>query len=411
MNTEYTIESANENSPEELLLSSQINKVAGKLLVLIVAILMAIGIVSVYSSQAGLAVTKNSSFEYYFLWRQLIFSFLGIATVLFVAQLDYHIFWKTSKIILFASILLLTLLLVMKAVGLIVGTSRWLGVGFLKFQVSDSAKYAIIFHLSRLISEKQGYIKDLHNSYYPMLVLLMTVVSLVALEPNFSTASLIALIGFTLMFIGGVNIRHLMTTMTLLITSAAFFTITGQYRLAAFLSFISEVISGGDINFNYQASQTLSGLRSGGIFGIGLAVGNLKNSLPLSYNDFVFVIITKYYGFVGALLIIILYMGFFLCGLIIAKHASDNFGKCVASGITFCITVWALVNILGTFHVIPAVYGINLPFISYGGTNLLFESVGVGILVNISRGDCLDDRMSMLLSQAIKRSKYLITKK
>ena len=197
--SDNTPEPAGVSAPNELSLPSGREGVVGKLLVLIVAILMSIGIVVVYSSGAGWAVTKYSSSEY-FLWRQIIFSLLGIGTVLVVAQLDYHVFWKTSKIILFASILLLMLLFAMKVVGLISGAARWIGVGPLKFQVSDFAKYAVIFHFSRLISEKQGYIKDLYNSYYPMLLLLMVVVTLVAIEPNFSTASLIALTGFTLMF-------------------------------------------------------------------------------------------------------------------------------------------------------------------------------------------------------------------
>ena len=138
--------------------------IAGKLLLLIVAILMCIGIVVVYSSGAGWAENKYSSSEY-FLWRQLTFSVLGIFTILLFAQLDYHVFWKTSKIMLFASIALLTLLLSMKAVGIISGAARWIGFGPVKFQVSDFAKYAVIFHFSRLISEKQGYIRDLHTSY------------------------------------------------------------------------------------------------------------------------------------------------------------------------------------------------------------------------------------------------------
>ncbi|MEI7825211.1 MAG: FtsW/RodA/SpoVE family cell cycle protein [Chlorobiaceae bacterium] len=353
---------------------------AGKLLVLIVSILMSIGIVVVYSSGAGWAVTKYASSEY-FLWRQLIFSFLGIVTVFFVAQLDYHIFWKTSKIILFASILLLTLLLAMKAVGLISGAARWIGIGLLKFQVSDFAKYAVIFHFSRLVSEKQGYIKDLHTSFYPMILLLMIVVSLVALEPNFSTASLIALIGFTLMFIGGVNIRHLITTISLLIPVAAIFAIAAPYRRAR----LHSLASGNAQGATYQVVQALIGLGNGGLFGLGIGASKQRELyLPLSYNDFVFVVIGEEYGFVGAIAVIALFVGFFVCGLIIAKHAADNFGKYVAIGITMAITLFAFVNIAVACHLMPTT-GVALPFISYGGTALLFNSLGVGILMSISR--------------------------
>ncbi len=354
--------------------------VAAKLMVLIVAILMCIGIAVVYSSGAGWAVTKYSSSEY-FLWRQLLFSLLGIGTVLLVAQLDYHVFWKTSKIILFTSIVLLTLLLVLKAVGLITGAARWIGFGPLKFQVSDFAKYAVIFHFSRLITEKQGYIKDLNNSYYPMLTLLMIVVALVALEPNFSTASLIAFVGFALMFIGGVSIRHLFATASLLIPVAVVFAMAAPYRLAR----LHSLTSGNEHGATYQVVQALIGLGNGGLFGLGAGASKQRELyLPLSYNDFVFVIIGEEYGFLGALAVIALFTGFLICGLIIAKHAADSFGKYVATGITVAITLFAFVNIAVACHLLPTT-GVALPFISYGGTALIFNSLGVGILISIAR--------------------------
>jgi len=365
---------------EEFLIPSRVEGVAGKLMMLIVAILICIGVVIVYSSGAGWAENKYASSEY-FLWRQLVFSVLGITTVLLVAQLDYHLFWKTSKIILVASILLLATLLALKAVGRISGAARWIGFGPIKFQVSDFAKYAVIFHFSRLLTEKQSYIRDLNNSYYPLLTILLTVVALVALEPNFSTATLIALIGFMLMFIGGVNIRHLLSTVSLLIPIAAVFAIAAPYRVARLLSFTSK----DEKEISYQVVQALIGLGNGGLFGLGIGASKQRELyLPLSYNDFVFVVIGEEYGFVGAVAVIALFAGFFVCGLIIAKHAPDNFGKYVASGITMAITLFAFINIAVACHLIPTT-GVALPFISYGGTALLLNSLGVGILMSISR--------------------------
>ena len=380
LNTDTTSGFVVVNPSDALALPSRGEVIAGKLLMLIVAILMCIGVVIVYSSGAGWAETKYSSSEY-FLWRQLTFSVIGIITILLVAQLDYHFFWKTSKIILVASIVLLTTLLALKAIGRISGAARWIGFGPLRFQVSDFAKYAIIFHFSRLITEKQSYIKDLNNSYYPLLTILMTVVALVAFEPNFSTASLIALIGFMLMFIGGVNMRHLLATFSLLIPIAVVFAIAAPYRMARLLSFTikdEKVIS-------YQVVQALIGLGNGGLFGLGIGASKQRDLyLPLSYNDFVFVVIGEEYGFVGGVALIALFTGFFVCGLIIAKHAPDNFGKYVACGITMAITLFAFINIAVACHLIPTT-GVALPFISYGGTALLLNSLGVGILMSISR--------------------------
>ena len=379
-NTDDITGSAGNSLPEELLPASRGEVIAGKLLMLIVVLLVCIGIVVVYSSGAGWAVRKYSNSEY-FLWRQLAFAVLGIVTMLLVAMIDYHVILKVSKLLLFASIVLLAILLAMKAVGLVSGAARWIGVGPFKFQVSDLAKYALIFHFSRLVSEKQPYIKDLHTSYYPLLVLLMTVVTLVALEPNFSTATLIAVIGFTLMYIGGVSIRHLLATFALLIPVAGVFAIAAPYRLARLLSFSS----GDDKGLSYQVVQALIGLGNGGLFGLGIGASKQRELyLPLSYNDFVFVIIGEEYGFLGAIAVIALFAGFFVCGLIIAKHAPDNFGRYVASGITMAIALFAFVNIAVACHLLPTT-GVALPFISYGGTALLFNSLGVGILMSISQ--------------------------
>ena len=311
----------------------------------------------------------------------MAFFALGIITVLMVAQLDYHIFCKTSKIILLVSIMLLALLLVLKAGGRYSKAARWIEFGPFTFQVSDFAKYALIFHFSRLISEKQSYIRDLNNSYYPLLTILMTVVALVAFEPNFSTASLIALIGFMLMFIGGVNIRHLLATFSLLIPIAGVFAIAAPYRLARLLSFTSK----NEKEISYQVVQALIGLGNGGLFGLGIGASKQRQLyLPLSYNDLVFVVIGEEYGMVGAVALIALFTGFLVCGLIIAKHAPDNFGKYVATGITMAITLFAVINIAVACHLIPTT-GVALPFISYGGTALLLNSLGVGILISISR--------------------------
>lgn len=379
MNIDYASASATKINTDGFLQISLGDEISRQLLLLIVCILMCIGVVIVYSSGAGWAETKYSSSEY-FLWRQLTFSVIGIITILLVAQLDYHFFWKTSKIILVASIVLLTTLLALKAIGRISGAARWIGFGPLRFQVSDFAKYAIIFHFSRLITEKQSYIKDLNNSYYPLLTILMTVVALVAFEPSFSTASLIALIGFMLMFIGGVNMRHLLATFSLLIPIAVVFAIAAPYRMARLLSFTSK----DEKMISYQIKQSLLGLRSGEFIGHPLLANKFSlNNLPRWYDDFIFVSLSQVYGIIGAISVISLFMVFFICGINIANRASDNFGKHLAIGITISITLFAFINIAVSCHLLPTT-GIELPFVSYGVSKLLLNSFGVGILMNIS---------------------------
>ncbi len=355
--------------------------IAGKLLLLIVVVLMCIGVVVVYSSGAGWAQRKFANPEY-FLWRQVFYTFLGLGMVILFSSIDYLVFKKLSKLLLFLSIILLAGLLFFKFIGLIKGAARWIPLGPLSFQVSDFAKYALIFHFARLITDKRDFIKDLNESYYPLLTLLLTVVALIAFAPNFSTASLVAIIGFSLMFLGGVRLKHLLFTAVPLIPLAGMFAIAQPYRVARLLSFFN---GGDEQQLSYQVRQALIGLGNGGLFGLGIGESKQRELfLPLSYNDFVFVIIGEEFGFIGAIAVLALFALFFICGLIIAKNAADGFGRFVALGITITIVLYAFINIAVASHVLPTT-GVPLPFISYGGTALLFNSIGVGILVSISR--------------------------
>ncbi len=355
--------------------------IAGKLLLLIVVLLMCIGVVVVYSSGAGWAQRKFSNPEY-FLWRQVFFTFLGLGTVIAFSSIDYQIFRKLSKFLLFFSIFLLAGLLFFKFIGVIKGAARWIPLGPVSFQVSDFAKYALIFHFAKLITDKRDFIKDLNESYYPLLTLLLSVVALIAFAPNFSTASLVATIGFILMFLGGVKIKHLLVTAIPLIPAAAVFAVAQPYRVARLLSFFN---GGDEQQLSYQVRQALIGLGNGGLFGLGIGESKQRELfLPLSYNDFVFVIIGEEFGFIGAVAVLVLFAAFFICGLIIAKNAADGFGRFAALGITITIVMYAFINIAVASNVLPTT-GVPLPFISYGGTALLFNSLGVGVLISISR--------------------------
>lgn len=354
--------------------------VAGKLLLFIVVLLMCIGILVVYSSGAGWAQRKYANPEY-FLWKQVIFSLLGVVTIIVFSSFDYRIFKKISKYLFFLSVLLLAALLFLKFIGVIKGAARWIPVGPISFQVSDFAKYAMIFHFARLITDKED-LKNKYESYYPLITLLMCMVALIAFAPNFSTASLVALIGFALMFLGGVRVKHLLVTWLFLTPIAAVFAVSKPYRLERLMTFFN---SGDGQQLSYQVRQALIGFGNGGLFGLGIGASKQRELfLPLSYNDFVYVIIGEEFGFIGAVAVLALFTLFFICGLVIAKHAADTFGRFVALGITITIVLYACINMAVACHVLPAT-GVPLPFISYGGTALLFNSLGVGILINISR--------------------------
>ncbi|MFN3427653.1 MAG: FtsW/RodA/SpoVE family cell cycle protein [Candidatus Thermochlorobacter sp.] len=353
---------------------------AGKLLLLLVVILMCIGILAVYSSGAGWAVTKFDN-DAYFLWRQAAYALLGLLVIFIVGGMDYKLLKKWSKTILIISLVLLAMLLVLKSLGVIHGAARWIGYGRFKFQASDLAKYALIIHLATMLAEKQRYIKDLERAYYPMLTVIIAVGSLVALEPNFSTASVLVVIGFTMLFIGGASLKHLVLTLVPVSALAAIFAVSASYRMERLMSFMGI----GSQKASYQVEQALIGLGNGGLTGLGIGASKQRELfLPASYNDFIFAIFGEEYGFIGALVLLLLFGGIIVCGVLIAQSALDDFGKFLAYGITVAIGLYAFINAGVACHLLPTT-GLPMPFVSFGGSAMLFNAFGVGVLISISR--------------------------
>ncbi|MBC8043686.1 MAG: cell division protein FtsW [Rhizobacter sp.] len=354
--------------------------VAGKLLLLVVMVLMCIGVLVVYSSGAGWGV-RNFKDSEYFLWRQVLYALGGTVVIFAVGSTDYKLLRKFSKVILIVSAALLMLLLMMKAAGLIHGAARWIGYGRFRFQASDMAKVALIIHLAHLIAEKQNHIKDLNRAYYPMITIVMVIVGLVAFEPNFSTASVIALIAFVMMFVGRVSLKHIGVTALAVLPMAAAFAIAAPYRMARLLTFAGKGSESGD----YQITQALLGLGNGGVFGLGPGASKQRELfLPASYNDFIFAVVGEEYGFIGATVILLLFLAVILCGISVAKNSQDDFGRNLAFGITASLGIYAFINAGVACHLLPTT-GLAMPFISFGGSAALFNSIGVGLLLSISR--------------------------
>ncbi len=353
---------------------------AGKLLLLLVVILMCIGVLAVYSSGAGWGAKKFDS-DAYFLWRQAAYAVLGLVVIFIVGGVDYKVLKSFSKVILIISLALLAMLLVLKSLGVISGAARWIGYGRVKFQASDLAKYALIIHLATMLSEKQRYIKDLERAYYPMLMVILAVCSLVALEPNFSTAAVLMVIGFAMLFIGGASLKHLALTLLPMVLLATVFALSADYRRERLLTFVGI----GSQKASYQVEQALIGLGNGGLTGLGIGASKQRELfLPASYNDFIFAIFGEEYGFIGAVALLLLFGGIMVCGLLIAQNALDDFGKFLGYGITIALCLYAFVNAGVACQLLPTT-GLPMPFVSYGGSAMLFNAFGVGVLISISR--------------------------
>lgn len=304
---------------------------------------------------------------------------LGLVALFFGMSIDYKKYKKLTKPAVIGSIVFLMVTLVLG--GEVKGATRWLRFGGLSLQPSEFAKFALLFHLSALIATKGDAIKDLKKGFLPMMIWIGSVAGLVLVQPNFSTGSMIILMSLVMLFISKARFMHIFGTIAAAIPLLIAVALARPHVMQRIQSFIDG--SGGG-KLNYQLYQGIIGFGNGGIFGVGVGLSKQRDFfLPESYGDFVFSIVGEEYGLIGTIFFMTLFLLIMLRGFKIAKFARDEFGRLLAIGITSVVTLYALVNAGVTLGILPTT-GLPMPFVSYGGSSLLFTSFAVGVLLNIS---------------------------
>jgi len=343
--------------------------------------LMLFSLSFVYSASASIAELKFGSAEKLFL-NHSIRVLVAIILIFVFAKVDYH-FW--SKISIYLIIIGIILLVVVLLSGSSVkGASRWLSLGPLSFQPSEFVKFAMVIHFANLLSKNQKNIKTFEIGFMPFIIWIGIISLLIALQPNFSTMIVIFLIAISMMFIGNTNLIHLGGLLAFGLLTSVIYMISADYRLNRLKAFLGFGESNIHDNVNYQLNQALIALGNGGLFGIG--TGQSKQSqhfLPESYGDFIFSIIGEEYGFLGLIFILGIFILLFWRGMLIARKAPDNFGYFLAIGILMTFAIYVFVNAGVNCGLLPTT-GVPMPFISYGGTAILFYAIAIGILLNIS---------------------------
>ncbi len=316
------------------------------------------------------------------LWKHILRIGLGIFFMISFAKIDYHIWDRLAKPIIYIAIALLAWVLIGgKTYN---GATRWLDFGLFNIQPSEFAKFALVINLAALLKFKQPVIKDLEKGFLPLLFWVVAVCGLIALQPNFSTMMVIFIISFMMLFIGNTNILHILSTGTIGLILAAFYAISADYRMQRILSFFGmNDASAAAQNENYQLDQALIALGNGGLTGLGPGQNRQSNFLPEPYGDFIFSIIGEEYGFIGLLIILLVFVWIFWRGFKIAKNAPDDFGYFLAAGIVLTFGVYVFVNAGVNTGLLPTT-GVPMPFLSYGGTAVLFNAAAIGILLNVS---------------------------
>lgn len=355
------------------------NKMDYSFLAIVVA-LLCYGLIMVFSASSASAHYQYGD-AYYFIKRQFAWALLGIATMFFVSRISYKTIQKRTLLIMVTAVFLLLMVpLIGKEVN---GAKRWLGIGPITFQPSEVAKFAVIIFLARSLTTNPMALKTFVKGFLPYVVIIGLMALLVFIEPHLSGAVLIALTGFLIMWAAGAKFSHfaIIGVPVVIILIIAIF--GAEYRADRFFAFLDPFkYKQGE---GYQIVQSLYAIGSGGFFGLGLGQSRQKYLyLPEAQNDFVFSVICEELGFVGAALLVLLFVLLLWKGIKIACNAPDRFSKLTVLGIMALVAVQVILNIAVVTSSVPAT-GIPLPFFSYGGSSLVFLLAEMGVVLSISR--------------------------
>lgn len=356
---------------------------------LLVILLVIIGLVMLFSASYYYAYQNNGS-SFYFIIRQGIFAILGVAIMFGISFIDYRALHRLTIPILIVTWIMLIAVRLLPAVN---GVHRWINLGLFSFQPSEIAKFAMILWFAHYVSIHFSKMKLAKYGVLPNLIVLIVTVGLVVIEPHFSATIIILLLAGVMLFIGGVKKRWFAIILILLgIAAIIFFTVGGSYatdRIAGWLN-VLDFVNADQWQETWQTRNSLYAIGSGGFFGLGLGQSHQKYLwLPEPQNDFIFAIVCEELGFVGAMLIIALFILLVWRGIRIALRAKDKFGMLLGVGISLQVGLQAVLNIGVVTNTLPNT-GISLPFFSYGGTSLIILLAQMGIVLSISRSSSIE---------------------
>ncbi|MBR0423765.1 MAG: cell division protein FtsW [Clostridia bacterium] len=350
----------------------------------LVMTILVIGLVMMFSASYPNAYYLHNGDSFHFIKSQLVFAVLGVIAMMAISCVDYHYFQKWVIPILITSFVLLILVLLMPARN---GVHRWIQFGTFGFQASEITKFAIVVSFAHFITLNFNRMHTFKYGILPYLIILAPTILLLALEPHISCCVIVVLLAAGMLFIGGVKLKWFGMVLGA-IGSALLYLVLFTNKL----TYANNRISGWLDPFSpasgvdtWQTKQGLYAIGSGGLLGLGL--GNSREKylfLPEPQNDFIFSVVCEELGFVGAVVILILFALLVWRGMIISMKAKDKFGSLLGIGLTAQVGLQVILNIAVVTNTIPNT-GISLPFFSYGGTSLLMLLAQMGIILSISR--------------------------
>jgi cell division protein FtsW len=356
-----------------------------RLLGMVTAALLVFGIAATYGA-ASLVTLQGQNAGLGFALRQVMGAAVGGVLLLLASRLDYYRWRQLAWPLLFVTtvFLLIPLLPFTRAIApTINGARRWVDLGPLNFQPSELARLVVVIWCAMLASKKGMQVREFKKGVLPFILILGLISVLILLEPNLSMATLVALLGGLVLFTSGAKIGHfgLVAGFGLLLVFHQIHDV--QYRLARMLTFLNP--GNATTEAGFQIHQSLVGIGSGQLFGVGFGEGQQKlGYLPYAYSDFLFSTIGEEWGFVGVSVVVALFALFCWLGFRIARTAADPFGQYLAVGLTATVGLTAFMHMAVSLGLIPTT-GLTLPFMSYGRSSQVISLLGTGILINIGR--------------------------
>ncbi|MBI2609364.1 MAG: putative lipid II flippase FtsW [Deltaproteobacteria bacterium] len=343
--------------------------------------LVLVGIVLVYSTSAIYAQERFGD-SFYFFKRHLIYAFVSIVLMCAIIWLPKDLFKKGAYPLFFLSLILLFLVFV-PGIGQKVGiAARWIKVGAVRFQPSELMKLALIFYLAYIITEK-NWVERVFHKLLPHFFLVSLILLNLYLQPDFGNVVIYLGLIFLLIFIGGIRFPYILVSFLVSTPFIYYLAFSEGYRRKRILSFLNPWND--PQNSGYQIIQSYLAFFSGGLLGRGLGEGRTKLFyLPEAHTDFIFSSLGEELGFIGSFAVLAGFIYIIYQGTRISLRAPTPFLFCLGAGITGMIGIEAFMNMAVVTGLLPT-KGLPLPFVSFGGTSLFINLIGIGILLNISK--------------------------
>ncbi len=359
--------------------------------VLLIALLI-VGLICLFSASYVYAYYWYDN-SYYFIGRQAVFALIGLVGMLVMSFVDYH-FWH--RLAIPVMIIAWILLLVAYFSPSSTGVHRWIDLPIIgQFQPSEVAKFGLVVLFAHLISLNYRNMKRFGKGFLPLMAILGVTCGLVVIEPHLSGTILLAGIGFVMMYVGGTRLEYLLGVAAIAVGAVYYLVVEKNYEMDRIVVWLDPMgtytdpdlvingLSGRDLA--WQTVQSLFAVGSGGLMGTGLGNSRQKHLfLPEPQNDFIFAIVCEELGFVGAVLIILLFALLVWRGFVIGMRAKDKFGMLLAIGMAAQIGIQVALNVAVVTNLMPNT-GISLPFFSFGGSSLVMLLGQMGVMLAVSR--------------------------